>query len=172
MEFYNRSHYPKTIAYPKSEPNVPVFALKIDKDTGKKELKKTGATNLYEKIQASKEGTLIYNILERFNNGDNEALNKTKGTYGDFSQMPKTLAEAQQSLIDAENAFNELPLDVRREFNMSTSEFLAALTNGKFEAVMTKLQPQKQKAEEINQNQIGETTNEQEHREPLFNQSN
>ena len=150
-KFYSRSNYPATIPCPECSENVPTFTLKINKETGKKELKKTGETNLYQKIQAAKEETLIYNIIKRFENGDIEALNKTHGTYGDFSNMPKTLAEAQQSLIDAENTFNSLPLDVRRQFNMSSSEFVASLTNGKFEAVMAKIQGDKPKVQETQQ---------------------
>lgn len=138
MEFFTRSKYPDTIAYPESKKIIPTFALEINKETGKKELVKSGATNIYEKIQASKDETLVYNILERFNNGDIEALNKARGIYGDFTNMPKTLAEAQQQLINAENTFNDLPIDVRKEFNYSTSEFLASMANGQFEQIMSK----------------------------------
>lgn len=149
MEFYSRAKRPATIPCPKCEENVPTFTLKINKETGKKELKKTGETNLYKKIQASKEETLIYNIIKRFESGDIEVLNKTQGTYGNFTNMPKTLAEAQQSLIDAENTFNSLPLDIRRQFNMSSSEFIAGLTNGKFETIMAKIQGDKPKMQEV-----------------------
>ena len=138
MGFYSRSNYPETIPCPKCEKTVPKFELKINKDTGRKELKENGRTDTYEIIQAAKEGTMIYNILERYQNGEIEVLNKTQGVYGDFTQMPRTLAEAQQTLIDAENTFKTLPLEVRKEFNHSTSEFLASMANGTYETVMRK----------------------------------
>lgn len=138
MDFYSRTRRPQTIAYPESKKIKATFSLKIDKTTGKKELQKTGATNIYDKIQAAKDETLIYNILEKYNAGDNQALNKVKGVYGDFTNMPSTLAEAQQRLIDAENTFKSLPLEIRREFNMSTTEFLASIANGEFEKVAQK----------------------------------
>lgn len=138
MEFYSRTNRPATIPYPKSDKIIPTYSLQINLETGKKELKETGKTNIYEMIQASKEETLIYNILKRFQEGDIEALNKTQGIYGDFTNMPRTLAEAQQLLIDTEKSFNNLPIEIRREFNMSTSEYLASLSNGKFETVMEK----------------------------------
>ena len=157
MDFYSRAKRPVTIPCPKCEENVPTFTLKINKETGKKELKKTGETNIYKKIQAAKEDTLIYNIIKRFESGDIEVLNKTQGTYGNLLNMPRTLAEAQQSLIDAENTFNNLPLDIRRQFNMSSSEFVAGLTNGKFETIMAKIQGNTPKAQEVQVQQPQET---------------
>lgn len=139
MTFYSATNRPQTIAYPKSEKIIPTFGLKIGKD-GKKELQQTGTTNLYEKIQASKEQTLIYNVLERYNNGELDVLNKSTGMYGDFTNLPTSLAEAQQKIIDAENTFNTLPLEVRKEFNHSVTEFLASFSNGNFEKVIKKLQ--------------------------------
>lgn len=153
MDFYKRDKRPETIPYPKSDKIVPTYSLKIDKQTGKKELVKTGSTNLYEKIQAAKEETMIYNILERFNAGEIDVINKVKGVYGDFRNVPTSLAEAQQAIIDAEDTFNKLPLDIRREFNMSTSEFLASLNNGEFERIIKEKYGDKlPKQEEVQQN--------------------
>lgn len=143
MKFYNRSNRPATIPMPECSKEIPVFGLKINKETGKKELKKTGTTNIYEKIQAAKESCEIYNILKQYQEGNIEVLDKVHGVYGDFTNMPKTLAESQQALIDAEKTFMSLPLDVRKEFNHSTSEFLAAITNGKFETIMRKFKGEK-----------------------------
>jgi len=130
MEFYSRSNLPTTIPQPKCEKIVPTYGKEVTKD-GKVQIVETGKTNIYEKIQASKDETLVYNILDRFNAGDVNALNQRQGTYGDFTDMPRTLAEAQQALIDAENYFYTLPLDVRKEFNHSVSDFLASAGKGK-----------------------------------------
>lgn len=128
--FYSRSNRPKTIPQPKCEENVPTFSLQINKSTGKKELVESGKTNLYEKIQASKDATLIYNIIDRYNAGDESVLNKAMGSYGNFTQMPATLVEAQQKLIDAERTFEQLPIAIREKYNNSYTEFLADITNG------------------------------------------
>lgn len=140
MQFYSRFNRPETIPAPACSKLIPVFEIKIDKQTGRKELKQTGKTNVYEKIQASKENTLIYNILEKYQNGDISVLQKARGVFGDFTNMPKTLAEAQQSMLDAENLFNKLPNEIKREFSNSTSEFLASMTNGQFEQIVKKYQ--------------------------------
>lgn len=165
MSFYSATNRPSTISYPKSEKIIPTFGLKINKD-GKKELHQIGTTNLYEKIQASKDQTLIYNVLERYNNGELDLLSRSQGMYGDFTDLPTSLAEAQQKLIDAENIFNSLPLDIRKQFNHSVSEFLASFSNGNFEKLVKSIQgvsePVKvestesvQNAQIINTNDVG-----------------
>lgn len=165
MDFFSRVKRPKTIPHPKSSKFVTTYSIQINKDTGKKELVESGKTNIYEMIQASKEETMVYNILKRFQNGDIEALTKTKGVYGDFTSAPRTLAEAQQLLINAESHFNELPLEIRREFNMSASEYLASLTNGKFEQIISKYNKQPEVQQEIAQpitQQVQQTIEQQE----------
>lgn len=141
MEFYSRSNYPQTIPHPKSKKIVDTYSIEINKETGKKELKATGKTNIYEFIQKSLDDTLVYNILKKFEAGDLDALNRAVGAYGDFTNAPRSLAEAQQLIINAEKEFNKLPLDVRKEFNYSASEFLAGFGNGKVQQVFTKNTP-------------------------------
>lgn len=86
---------------PCGEKIVDTYSLVIDKKTGKEDLQVTGKTNIYEFIQKSLPETLIYNIIERYNNGDVTALDKIHGFYGDVTTMPKNLAEAQQLMINA-----------------------------------------------------------------------
>lgn len=152
MEFYSLTNKPPRSPYPKSHKIMPTYSLKIDKQTGKKELKETGKTDIYERIQESKESTMIYNILERFLAGDNEIINKQIGSYGDFTELPTNLAEAQQLIIDAENTFKSLPLDIRKEFNHSPTEFMAGIENGKLEKILIekglKEKPQETKVEQ------------------------
>lgn len=129
MAFYSRSNLPETIPQPKCEKIIPTYGKKVN-DDGSICVVETGKTNLYEKIQASKDETLVYNILDKFNAGDVSVLQQRRGTYGDFTDMPETLVEAQQTLIDAENYFYSLPLEVRKEFNHSVSEFLSSASKG------------------------------------------
>lgn len=130
-EFYSRSNLPTTIAQPKCEKIIPTYGKEVGKD-GKVQIVETGKTNIYEKIQASKEDTLVYNILDRFNAGDVKALQYHDNVqYGDSTELPKTLVEWQQKYINAENYFNSLPLEVRRQFDHSVSDFLQTAVNGK-----------------------------------------
>ena len=147
MEFYSRVNKPETIPAPSGEKVVPTFSLRISKDTGRQELVETGTTDIYEKIQASKESTLIYNIIERFQNGDISALNQHKGYYGDMTVVPKTLAGMKQALIDAEDNFNKLPLEVRKEFNHNVNEYLTAIDNGTINEKLAKFSSKQEKTE-------------------------
>lgn len=108
----------------------PTYKMHVDKD-GKRELRKNGEYNLYAEIQSYKDSVSIDYILARFMNGDETALSRAQGIYGDFTEMPRTLAELQQRVIDAEDLFNSLPLDVRKEYNFSASEFFAQLDSDK-----------------------------------------
>lgn len=129
---------PTSIAHPKTSKTRPIYTEQFDTN-GHKKLVKTGETNVYDKIQSFKDETLIYNILDRFSAGDINAINKVKGNYGDFTEMPKTLMEAQNKLIQAERTFNELPTEVRAEFNHSYEQFIAAAANGKAEEKINKV---------------------------------
>lgn len=112
----------------------PTYKMHVDKD-GKRELRQNGEYNLYAEIQSYKDSVSIDYILARFMNGDETALSRAQGIYGDFTEMPKTLAELQQRVIDAEDLFNSLPLDIREKYNFSASEFFAQLDSDKTKAI-------------------------------------
>lgn len=112
----------------------PTYKMHVDED-GKRELRKSGEYNLYAEIQSYKDSVSIDVILSRFMNGDESALSRAQGIYGDFTEMPKTLAELQQRVIDAEDLFNSLPLEIRKEYNFSPSEFFAQLDSEKTKAI-------------------------------------
>lgn len=128
-EFYSRNNLPKTIPQPKCNKIVNEYKKEIQ-ENGVAHAVVSGKTNIYEKIQASKDDCLVYNILDRFKQGDVSVLNARQGGYGDFTEAPKTLAESQQRLIDAEQYFLKLPLDVRKEFNHSVVDFLNSVGDG------------------------------------------
>lgn len=110
------------------------YKMHVD-DDGKRELRKSGEYNLYADIQSYKDSVSIDYILTRFVNGDETALSRVQGIYGDFTEMPTTMAELQQRVIDAEHLFNSLPLDIRAQYNHSASEFFAQLDSDKTKAI-------------------------------------
>jgi len=138
MEFYNRSKYNKGEPSPAGEKEVPTYTLKIDEKTGKEELKQTGTTNIYELIQASKDECDVYNILKRYEAGNVEILNQRQGVYADMTKAPTSLAQAQQMLLDAEQDFYMLPVEIRKEFNNSPSEYISAISNGEADKIFDK----------------------------------
>lgn len=111
----------------KTEPGnrmATTYEVEIDSH-GHKELKATGKTDTYAKIQSYLEETKIENILARALLGDDEALNRVEGKYIDTTEMPKTLAEAQNMIIKMKTEFDSLPIEVRKEFNFSPEQFIA-----------------------------------------------
>lgn len=109
----------------------PTYELQVD-ENGIHDLVETGKVDTYEMIQSYKDSVDIHNILERFANGDQTALNKNQPMFGDFTEMPKTMAEFQQTLADAEKMFMSLPVEKRALFNHSVSEFVASFGSRKF----------------------------------------
>lgn len=112
----------------------PSYKMTVE-DDGQRVLKRVGETDLYAEIQSHKDSCDVNYILQRFAQGDQTALSKIQGVYGDFTNMPTTLAELQQRVVDAENLFYNLPVDVRAEFNHSPSEFYAQIGSDKFNAI-------------------------------------
>lgn len=100
---------------------------------GSKRLVEDGTINIYDKIQSHKDECEVKIIVARALAGDPEAImrvNGTRKTYGDTTQIPKTLLEAKQMIIDAENSFYKLPKELREQFGNNIDKFLAAADAG------------------------------------------
>lgn len=111
-----------------SNPGNPVKQLYSGayNERGQVELKEDGTEDLYAFIQSFAESTDIHSILQRYQNGEVDVLEKVQGFYGDITEMPKTYAEALQRIADSENVFMSLPVEIRAKFGHSFSQFLAA----------------------------------------------
>lgn len=106
------------------DPVKVLYSPEFDKQ-GVMTLKESGRENLYDYIQSHRDSVDIHKILQRFEEGDVAALSKVQGQFGDFSQFPKTYAEMLNQVIEGENAFNNLPLDIREKFGHSFQQWLA-----------------------------------------------
>ena len=117
-----------------SNPGNPVKQLYAGayNERGQVELKEDGTEDLYAFIQSFAESTDIHSILQRYQNGEVDVLEKVQGFYGDITEMPKTYAEALQRIADSEKVFMSLPVDVRAKFGHSFSQFLAASQEADF----------------------------------------
>ncbi|AXH77809.1 MAG: internal scaffolding protein [Microviridae sp.] len=101
----------------------PVYAEDVD-ERGVACIVKVSEEKIQDKIEACKEQTLIYNILNSFDDGT--LLNKAQGVYADLSAMPDNIHDAYQSVRDARIIFNGLSDDIRQRFNYSFDEFIAS----------------------------------------------
>lgn len=122
IDFYTRSNLPVGEGCPTGTRFDTTYEMKIDSH-GHKVLKANGQTDRYAKIQAHKDECDIEFILKRATL-DPTILQQRAGQYGDFTDAPKTLAEAQNMMIALENTFKDLPLDVREKFDFSLEKFI------------------------------------------------
>lgn len=120
--FYSRFNRPETIPCETGTEFDKTYSVIVD-DNGHKVLRCTGETNRYEKIQAHKEECLIENILIRATM-DPSILEKHKGSYFDATDMPRTLAEAQNKIIAVKQEFEKLPVEVRAKFDHSPEKYV------------------------------------------------
>ena len=103
---------------------------------GRKTLVEKGYHNVYEETQLDLESTKIENILHACMMGDFSALKAREGTYVDATNMPKTLMEAQNLVLRLKNEFNELPLEVRKEFGNSAEQYVEMMGTEEFNKKM------------------------------------
>lgn len=114
-----------------------VFKLKVMED-GSRDLVEVGQYNFYDEIQSHADSVDIKNILDRYARGDVSVLNRVASVYGDFTSMPTSLGELSQRILDANDLFNNLDVDVRREFDFDAGKFFNSLGTEKFNKVVEK----------------------------------
>lgn len=107
-------------------PDKIVYAGIYD-DDGKFQVVEKGKLSLYNEIQAEADSVDIYAMLQRFSNGDQQALNKVQGVYGDVTKMPRTYAEMLQTIYNAENTFAGLPAELKAKFDNDSNKFIAMM---------------------------------------------
>lgn len=142
MKYYSEAEFPPIIAHRKTSETMPIYAEVINTKTNKKELKKVGETNIYEKIQESKDSTDIQKIIERYQiNLDDKA--KINEEILDYTNYPTDLIEAHAKIVEAENIWNQEGMDIKKEFNNNFLEYLAAANNGNLRKVYEKFDPKR-----------------------------
>lgn len=98
-------------------------------ENGSIELVQTGEENIYDAIQAEREGCELTSILRRFANGETDVLSRTQGMYGDFTNFPTTYAEMLNKLIEGRAVFEGLPLEERQKYGNDFGVWLQSFDN-------------------------------------------
>lgn len=135
MEIYTRFQRPQAEPTASGTEEEYTYEMTIDKN-GHKEIRRSGKTNVYEKIQASYEETKIENIIARAMGGETSGLMAHQGQYLDITNAPQTLAEAQQAIQTAKNIFEKLPISVKEQYNMSVEQYIADIGSDNWMAAM------------------------------------
>lgn len=103
-------------------PERSVYTAKITA-SGVIEVVETGKEDYQAFIESFRSQTDMAYILKELSLGNLQILNQREPQFGDFTQMPKSLADAMQMQIDAERQFYQLPLDTRNKFNNNYREW-------------------------------------------------
>ena len=103
------------------------FRWKYDNE-GKKELTLDEEIDRDAEIQSFLEETKIENIIRRAT-FDPELAQRLGASLGDgepidYTEMPTTLAEAQNLMIQAEQTWNELPTETKQRFDNDVDKFI------------------------------------------------
>lgn len=134
--FFSKMHRPKAAFAPSSDGTAPVYEERLSK-SGTVDLVEVGRHNINEFVQTSLEGTLVYNILDRFALGDTSVLEKVKGFYADTVSMPTSLLEVHNFMKSLDARFDSLPVEVKEKFGNSAEKFMLSIENGEFTKIFS-----------------------------------
>lgn len=97
----------------------------------------SGTVDLQERIQVQAPSTDLAFMIKRLKLGDNSVLTKRQPLYGDFTQLPSDGSELVNTLLHAEYAFNQLPVEERKKHGFDYRSWLASIVS----PVSTSLKP-------------------------------
>ena len=91
-----------------------------------------GEKNLDAIIQSNKDTGNVALLVAKYTAGDEEALNRVRGVYGDFRNMPTTYAEMVSRLNECRALFEALPVDIKEQFDNNPDVFWSEYGSERF----------------------------------------
>lgn len=79
--------------------------------------------NRYAEIQAEKDAVELHAILERYENGDDTALDRVNGMYMDTVDLPSNYAELYAAVTRADDVFYSMPTEIREKYDNNAAMF-------------------------------------------------
>ena len=95
-----------------------------------------GEKNLDAIIQSNKDTGNVALLVAKYNAGDEEALNRVRGVYGDFRNMPTTYAEMVSRLNECRTVFEALPVDIKEQFDNNPDVFWSEYGTERFNNII------------------------------------
>lgn len=105
---------------------------------GIKSLVPSGKVDRQEFIESFADDCDIVKQIRRFLDGDVSVMNPNTGTYGDFTNTPKTYAEMFDRLEMCKKVFDEMPAGIKEEFDNSAESFWTQFGSDRFNDVFDK----------------------------------
>lgn len=113
----------KIVSNPGSRIHI-IYAPEVQ-DDGTVILIESGKEDTDEYIDSFREETEISTVIKKFLAGDVSVINQKQGFYADVTNMPKTYAEMLQLRIDSKKAYDNLPTNVKEQFDNDEFKFFA-----------------------------------------------
>lgn len=101
------------------------YELRVD-DDGFEYFEKLGTVDHYDEIQSHAMSVDINYLIARYSAGDMTALQRRQAVYGDFTTAPKTFADMLNQVRDAQNVFDQMPVEVKQKFDNSFERWLVS----------------------------------------------
>lgn len=136
----------KFISNPGDQDHI-LYSSKVMPD-GTIHLTECGKENIQEIINSHRDTCDMNFILHQLNLGNTSVLNVREGFYADLTGAPKTMAEALQIMIEGEQAFNQLPVEVKQKFDNNYMQWLINVGNEDWLGKMSSVLPT---TEEVNE---------------------
>lgn len=105
---------------------------------GIKNLVPCGKFDRQELIESYADECDVVKTIQKFIAGDTSVINPNKGTYGDFTNMPKTYAELYDHLEMCKKVFDSMPAKIKEEFDNSVESFWTQFGTERFDEVFDK----------------------------------
>ncbi|WGL31319.1 internal scaffolding protein [Dipodfec virus UOA04_Rod_907] len=137
--FYSETNRPAVIPMPETSKYIDEFEEVLNTKTGRKELKKTGTTNVYEKIQEGKEGAILSNIIKKYKISlDDTKVKVLEEVIEDLTNLPTDLMESLNTIENAKKIYKEMPQEIKEQVGNDYNTFIAAAQSGELEKVIKK----------------------------------
>lgn len=113
----------------------PIYKWRYDED-GKPVHKITEYEDVYEIIQAERDGTDLKRMLERYENGDESALSKVQGMYIDTVALPKNYAQLYEAVAIHNQVFDSMPVEIKEKYHNNPAEYWKAFGTVEFDETL------------------------------------
>lgn len=122
---YNKRELQPPVCSCSGDPKVIKYSSKADAN-GHLDVYPDGVDyDMQEYIDSWKDSVDINLLVARFQRGEENALDRIRGTYGDFMDMPKDLADYYNRMEKGREFFMTLDPELREMFNQNPLEFFA-----------------------------------------------
>lgn len=119
------------------------------KSDGTISLFEVSRVNIQDEINSHACETDMSIIINKLRYGDTSVLSSRQPLYGDFTQFPKTFAEAFSLVQRSEDAFNSLPVDIKQAYDNDRAKWFADIGTEKWLSLMGLSSPVKSTVDEV-----------------------